>query len=138
KGPQPRDEEKLVRFDPQRLDLAWNERGYQLTARDVMLKDFGRRDVEAREVLRVVRDLGLNQRGTVGAPTPVLEYWLRDGKAPQGAPPGMSLVAFDPASLRVEQNQGMWVLRDAGRVLFTFGSVREDAENALMVVRRYG
>jgi hypothetical protein len=138
KGAKPREEEKLVRFDPQRLDLAWTERGFQLTAGDVLLKDFGRRDVEAREVLRIVRDLGLNERGTIGSPSPVLEYWLRDGKAPQGVPAGMSMVAFDPGTLRVEQNGGMWVLRDAGRVLFTFGSVREDAENALALVRRYG
>ena len=49
----------------------------------------GRHETEAREALRLLRELRLNQRGTVGSPRPVMEYWLTDGRAPQGFTQGL-------------------------------------------------
>jgi hypothetical protein len=129
--------EHLVAFDGLTTDLKWTGRAWQLTSGDVVLKDFGRREVEARQALRLVRELGLNQYGTVGGPNPVLEYWLTDGKAPAGLVTGLHTLPLDPAALKVEQTQGQWCLRDARRVLFNFGDKESDARQALALVAKY-
>src|SRR5438093_883132 len=82
----------------------------------------GNRQTEGRESLRILRELAVNQHGTIGSPKPVLEYWLANGKAPQAFGTGMRLLPIDRSSLRVEEIQGQWCLRDAQRLFFTFGT----------------
>ena len=131
-------QEALQSFDPGRAELQWTDRRWQLVAGDVVLKDFGPHQEEARAALRLVRQLGLTQRGTVGTPRPVMEYWLAGGRAPQGLVAGLHPVALDAASLRVDQVQGQWCVRDNSRVLFTFGAHGDEARQALAVIRRHG
>src|SRR5260370_1417810 len=77
--------EQLVTFDPRQAELRWEDHNWRIMAGDVFLKDFGFQQEEAREALRVIRDLGLTQQGTVGYPRPVMEYWLAGGHAPQAS-----------------------------------------------------
>jgi hypothetical protein len=130
--------EKLFTFDPQRAEVVWYQNHWQLVADAHVLKDFGRREVEARLALRLVRELHLNQHGVVGVPEPVMEYWLSNGHAPHGVTTGLHLMPIDPAALRVEQTQGQWCVRDSGRVLFNFRTNEADAHEALAVLRKYG
>jgi hypothetical protein len=130
--------ESVRPFNTSAVRLEWNNRRWQLVADGVMLKDFGVREQEARQALRLVQDLHLNQYGTVGSPSPVMEYWLSDGRAPQGLAGGLRALPLDPTGLRVEQIQGQWCLRDSQRVLFNFGQRADDARQALAVVRKYG
>ncbi len=130
--------ENLVSFDNLRVDLSWANNHWQLKSGDVVLKDFGRRELEAHQALRLIRELHLTQRGTIGSPNPVMEYWLCGGRAPQGLTPGLRTVALDPSSLRVEQDQGQWVLRDPRRVLFNFGRSEAEARQAQALIQKYG
>ena len=122
--------EDLTTFDPRQVDLQWKDNRWQLLAGGVLIKDFGRRQADGRETLRLIRELNLTQRGTVGTPTPVMEYWLAGGKAPRGQAKGLRLSDLDLANLRVEQLQEQWCLRDGARVLFNFGAHQEEAEQA--------
>jgi hypothetical protein len=124
-------------FDPQRTDLVNDLNHWQLVVDGTVLNDFGSHEHEARVALRLVRDLGLNQHATVGTPTPVMEYWLHDGKAPYGGTDGLRLYPLEHRSLRVEKHEGDWCLRDAQRVLFNFGASADDANQALGVLRKY-
>jgi hypothetical protein len=130
--------ENLVPFDHRRAEVRWADGRWQLLAGGVLLKDFGKREPEARQALRIIRDLRLTQHGTVGTPTPVMEYWLCDGRAPQGWVAGLQAQPIDVNTLRVDQLQGQWCVRDARQVLFTFGPHEQDARHALAVIRRYG
>jgi hypothetical protein len=130
--------ERVVAFDAERAALDWAGGDWHLVADGATLKDFGRRESEGRQALRLIRELRLNQRGTIGGPTPSLEYWLSDGQAPARPPSGMRVLPIDAASLRVEQSQDQWVLRDDQRALFGFGRAESDAQQALAVIRRYG
>jgi hypothetical protein len=130
--------ENLISFDPDAAEVSWIDRRWQLVSGGVWLKDCGRREADARETLRVIRALHLNQHGTVGSPQPVMEYWLSDGRAPQGFGTGPRLLPLDQGSLRIEQVQGQWCLRDNRRLFFIFGGHRQDAEQALEVIRRHG
>jgi hypothetical protein len=128
---------KLLSFDPEQTEVQWQNDRWELVAGGTLLKDFGRREADAREALRVVRALHLNQTGQVGSPRPILEYWLSDGRAPQGSVAGLHTINLDPANLTAEQIRGQWCVRDNARILFTFGTHEGEARQALALLRRY-
>ncbi len=130
--------EKLQHFDPHAVRLRWENRHWQLMHQGTVLKDFGLREHDARQALRLIHDLKLTEHGTVGSPRPVMEYWLSDGHAPQAlALGGLRMLPLNPARLRVEQVNGQWCLGEGGRVLYTFGSSAADARQALAVMQKY-
>ncbi len=130
--------ETIRSFDADHAFADWSFQGWKVSADGATIKDFGRSESDARQALRLIRDLRLNQRGVIGGPTPSVEYWLSDGKPPQGSSSGLRVLPIDGASLRVEQAEGQWVLRDDRRVLFGFGSKEADARQSLAVVKKYG
>jgi hypothetical protein len=67
-----------------------------------------------------------------------MEYWLSDGQAPQGLTAGLRVLPIDLGSLRVDQIQSQWCLRDSQRILFNFGLHATDARQALGVLKKYG
>jgi len=128
----------LLRFDSRVADVQSIDGRWFLVAGGARLKDLGSSEADAREALRLIRDLGLNEYGTVGRPQPILEYWLCNGRAPQGSLAGHRLIAFDAAKLRAEVSAGRWCLRDDRQLLFSFGFSGDDARQALAIVQRYG
>jgi hypothetical protein len=131
--------ENLVSFDNRLAEVAWSDNNWRITAGGVTLKEFGRRETEAREALRLIRDLHLNAYASIGSPNPVMEYWLSNGQAPHPPLiPGLRVYPFNAANLRVEEAQGQWCLYDGQRVLFNFGTRADDARQALAVIRKYG
>jgi hypothetical protein len=131
-------QEKVTDFDTESAQVRWQDNRWQILTGGVCLKDFGRREAEAREVLRLIRALSLNQRGTVGTPQPVMEYWLSSGQAPQAFMAGLRVQPVELASVRAEAMEKQWCVRDAQRVLFLFGTHREEAQTAAEIIRRHG
>jgi hypothetical protein len=85
-----------------------------------------------------VRDLRLNQIGSIGSPRPILEYWLCDGNPPRGTVLGIRTTPIDLATLRAEHLQGQWCVRDAYRTLCNFGPRQDEAQQAVAVLKRFG
>src|SRR5690348_12066124 len=127
--------EQLVTFDSLRADLKDVNGRWQLWADGVLLKDFGNHEVEGRQALRLIRELRLTHRGTLGKPRPVVEYWFADRGASQGLASDLRVYPIDPQALRVERLQNQWCLCDSHRALLTFGSDAGAAHQALDVVR---
>lgn len=134
--PAPAASPPLISFSPDSAEVAWLNQHWQLQVAGRLLKDFGRHQDDARKAQRLIRDLRLNQYGTIGSP-PLLEYWLVDGKAPHGALSGMRVFSFDPANLKIENSGGDWCLAEGARTLFKFGRSRDDATLALDVIKKY-
>jgi hypothetical protein len=129
--------ENLVTFDPGAAQVLWRDHHWLVVIGEKVLKDFGRHEAEARQALRLIQELHLSQRGTVGSPSPVMEYWLAEGQGPVGLVTGARLVPVDPDALRVERIQTTWCLRDDQRVLFHFGLRQDEAQTALAIIRKY-
>jgi hypothetical protein len=133
--------ENLRTFDPATAQLLWHHRNWQIVANGEVLKDFGTREVEARQALRLIQSLGLNQYATIGSSGPVLEYWLVNGQAPTASSTVWGhhsrTVHLQPESLHVENVQGQWCVRNARQVLFNFGPSADDARQALSVLHKY-
>lgn len=134
----PSREERLTQFDPSRAGVRWSNNRWQLEAGNIVLKDFGRHEADAREAARLVRALALNQHGQIGTPRPVMEYWLSSGRAPSGPVPGFRPLPFNPTALKVEQVEGQWCVRDGSSVLFNFGGQEGEARHAQAVIQRHG
>jgi hypothetical protein len=130
--------ENLTSFDSFQTNVLWQDGRWQVVAGTTVVKDFGNREREARQALRLIREMHLSEHGTIGSPQPVMEYWLRAGQAPEGLGTDLRLVPIDQTSLRVEQEQGQWCLRDNFRVLFNFALRQDEAQQALGVLRKYG
>jgi hypothetical protein len=130
--------EDLTSFDGSHASLLWQDRTWKVIANGVPIKDFGRRESDARQAQRIMQDLHLTQHGTIGSPAPIMEYWLSDGHAPIGLASAMRPVAIDTASLKVEQDHADWVVRDRHRVWFNFGPRGDQAGQALAVLQKYG
>jgi hypothetical protein len=130
--------EDLVTFDGHAAAVVWKDHHWQLMAGEQVLKDFGRREAEARLALRLIQELGLTQRGTVGSPDVAMEYWLADGQAPSGLGIGLHLLSVDPDRLRVERVGTQWCVRDDERVLFHFGLREDEARRGLAILQKYG
>ncbi len=131
--------EKLRKFDPERLQVQHQKDRWVLTAGNVVVKDFGRSEQDAQEAARLIHSLNLDQLGSVGYPTPVMEYWLSNGEAPHLPLGSQHVVPLDPANLRVEANPsiGRWMLRNNARVIFSSFGSEEDARQALDVIQRH-
>jgi hypothetical protein len=129
--------EDLLTFDPRLVELVWRDHRWQVLCAGQVLKDFGRRESEARQALLLMQQLGLSQRGSVGNPRTVMEYWLVDGRGPSGLTPGLRRLPLDTTSLRIEQRQSQWCVRDEQRVLFSFGPHEDEARRALSIVHKY-
>lgn len=129
--------ENLTNFQPRLVRLQWRERRWILEGGG-LYKEFDSREAEARQAFQAIRALQLDQHGVIGKPKPVLEYWLSRGRAPQGLSSGMRTIDFDRQSIKAQEIEGEWFVRDARRVLFRFGASKEDAEQAVAVIKKYG
>ncbi len=130
--------ELLTAFDNTLARVDWSSEGWSLVVGGATLKEFGRRESDARLALRLIRELRLNQHGIIGSPTPSLEYWLSNGLPPRGPVAGLHLLPIDSPSLHVEQTASQWVLRDKQRILFNFGGDEGAAHQTLAVIHKYG
>ena len=130
--------ENISHFDPIHVQVTWKDESWQLVADGTTIKDFGRDAADARKALELIQALRLNQHGTIGDHSTVMEYWLTDGHAPIGLTAGQRRLAIDTGTLKAEQNQGQWVLRDRQRVWFNFGPRGDEAQQALTVMKKYG
>jgi hypothetical protein len=130
--------ENLTTFDGANAVVVWQDQSWKLVADGVVIKDFGRRESDGRQAQRLIHDLHLTQHGTVGEPTPLMEYWLSEGHTPVGFATGMRTLAIDTAGLKAEQTRGQWVVRDRQRIWLNFGQRGDEARQALLVMQKYG
>lgn len=129
--------DSLLSFDPQLAELVSNGKAWQLRCGNVPLKEFTFEN-DGREAVQLLRDLHLNQHGTIGKPRPVVEYWLSDGQAPRGPVGQRRLLTFDPHHLRAEEVQGQWCVRDPRQILFSFGAHADEARKAIDLLQAHG
>jgi hypothetical protein len=131
------DESALTSFDPDKVELQWSDNHWKLFADGSVLKDFGRRESDGRQAIRLIRELKLNQYRTLGSPQPIIEYWLSDGRAPIGPCLGLKTTAIDLEHVRLEEVQKQWCVRDAYRILFNFGSQESEAKKTVTMIKTY-
>ena len=127
--------EQSVRVEGSALFARRQNDNWQVWAGSVLVREFGKHQAEAEEMIRVMRELRPTEWVSIGQG---VEYGLTKGEAfiPTFEPKHST--AFDLKSVRAENIRGAWVLRDDSTLLLNFGINRADAEQAAAVVQRYG
>ena len=147
------------------LNLKRISSGWQLWHGARLLRDFGASEANARDALRVYRDLRPTEWAIIGTGKPIVEYGLLNGRTPLAAPVqspeearngvpvvptgdnnrpivtgagARMILPIDFHTVRVEAVRGVWCLRDDYNILINFGADKGNAEQALGVVRKYG
>ncbi len=136
--PMPAASEDCISFDPDRVLVSQAQGRWKIVDGQHWMFDFGSNRDQARAAFRVIRHYRLNQSCFVGRPNPSLRYLLSNGKAPVGALRGEDCIGFDPQRIAVSQVGGHWKIVDGSHWMFDFGSKRQEAEQALTLIRRYG
>lgn len=127
-----------IAFNPLHAELEYGAEGWRLVSHGRLIKEFGTDESLAQQCSDIIRDFKLTQRGVIGTPRPVIEYWLSRDRAPRGEISGLRSHLFERKDLRIEQIRGQWCLHDSLNLLFNFGSSSEEAQQALAVINRYG
>lgn len=130
--------EDLRTFDPSAAVAEQAGGRWQVRAGTEVLKDFGPDRDAALETARVVRELRVNQHGTVPGSRPPFDYWLADGKAPRAANGKVVVIPVSNRSVRAEQVGGTWVVTDGLKGLYDFGTNADAAKRAATVFAKYG
>jgi hypothetical protein len=112
-------------------------RHWQLWSGQTKLRDFGENRNAAYDARKLIAELRLTERGAIGTPEPVMEYWLSGGQPPPLPASSRNVVPFEPKRVRVMDDNGVFYVGDDHRRLFNFGPYQEDAQQALQVIRKF-
>lgn len=130
--------EQIVRIEGSSLIARRQNENWQIWSGPTLLREFGKHQSEAEEMVRQMRELRPTEWVGIGSGRPVIEYGLTKGEAfvPTYEPKHSQQV--DLKTVRAESLRGAWVLRDDDSILLNFGVNRADAEQAAAVAQRYG
>jgi hypothetical protein len=126
-----------VPIDAHEVRLRQDHQQWKLCQGDYCLANFGMRENDAREALRVVQHYHFTEKCWVGEPTPASTYYLVGGQPPRGVLLGLRSAAFRPEELSLKQVSGIWYIYFAGRPLLRFGGRVEEARQMLQVIQHY-
>jgi len=129
--------EVIGRIDPNSMSVRRVNDRWAVVNGLTTVREFGANRDAAEEFVKVLRELRPTDWGTVGTARVVVEYGLTSGVASVPAFSPKTCVTIDPVSLRTELVRGVNVVRDDQNILLNFGQAREDAEQAIAVIRKY-
>jgi hypothetical protein len=126
-----------IHFASDSLAVKQNGPRWQIWSGNTLVKDFGENRENAYEARRLIAEMKLTERATIGTPETVMEYWLANGEAPHPPMSTRHIVPFDSGSLKIDKMNENYVVRDARRILYNFGTNAGDANQALAVLQKY-
>jgi len=110
---------------------------WKIVVGNMWLKDFGKKESEARQALKIIKHYKMNSQCFVGRPGPSLEYYLVAGKAPVGSMPGEDAIPFDPNNAQVTKIGGRWKIVDGTHWILDFAEKKVEADTALKIIKQY-
>jgi hypothetical protein len=128
----------VTKFDPHAIEVRHVGQHWQLWSGKTMVKDFGQYRERAYDARRYIAELNLTERGAIGTPEPVMEYWLSNGEAPPLPSFSRNVIPFEPAALSVRAENGSYYVGNPKKLLFNFGPYAQDARQALAIIQKYG
>lgn len=137
-SPPPTVQEDCVSFSPGNARVARLKGRWKIVDGSHWLFDFGEKQSEARQALRIIKHYGMNQSCFVGRPDPSFPYMLISGNAPSGSLSGEDCVRFNPNTIEVRRVDGRWKIVDGSHWVFDFGNKRSEARQAFAIIKQYG
>ncbi len=133
-----RPDEDCIACNPNNLQVVNVGGSWKIVEGSRWLMDFGAKEGDARESLKVIKHYGMNSHCFVGRPNAPFEYWLVGGSAPAGGYAGEDCISFNPNTIEVRNVGGRWKIVDGSHWLFDFGGSETEARLAYDIIKYYG
>jgi hypothetical protein len=134
----PRNRHDCIPFDPNQAHVVRARRRWKIAVGRMWLLDFGSSKREANRALNIIKHYGMNSQCFVGRPHPSMEFYLVNGRAPEGPFAGEDAIPFNPPGLEVQRVRGRWKVVEGNHWLMDFDQHEGEARQALSYILRYG
>jgi hypothetical protein len=131
-------QEDCIGFNPNSTEVRRVNGRWKIVDGSHWMFDFGNKEGEARQALRVIKHYRMNQSCFVGRPDASFEYLLVSGNAPSGSLSGEDCVRFNPNNIEVKRIEGRWKIVDGDHWMFDFGNKQAEARHAFAIIKKYG
>jgi V8-like Glu-specific endopeptidase len=128
----------FIPFDPARARVVNVNGRWKISVDNMWLLDFGASSTEARKALRIIKFYKMNSQCFVGRPQPSMEFYLVNGRAPEGAMAGEDAIPFDPQNIEVQKVRGRWKVVEGAHWIMDFDQAEDEARQAWSYILRYG
>ena len=130
--------EDCIGFNPGNTQVKRIDGRWKIVDGSHWMFDFGNKQSEARQALRVIKHYGMDQSCFVGRPDPSFQYMLVSGDAPSGSLSGEDCIRFNPNTIEVKRINGRWKIVDGSHWVFDFGNKEGEARQAFAIIKKYG
>lgn len=134
----PRNVRDCIAFDPDQARVVRARRRWKIAVDGMWLLDFGSSKREANRALKIIKHYGMNSQCFVGRPHPSMEFYLVNGRAPEGRMSGEDAIPFNLSNLEVQRVRDRWKIVEGNHWLMDFDQHEDEARQALSYILRYG
>jgi hypothetical protein len=130
--------EDCISFNPDTTTMEQTSLGWRVMDGNQIIFGFDFDKTEAMVALATIKHYKITQSCFVGRPRPSFHYLLVGGSSPVGSFRPTDCSPFNPATTNVEQINGSWKVADGSNWLFDFGEKKDEADQTLAIIRKYG
>jgi hypothetical protein len=130
--------EDCISFNPDTTTMEQISSGWRIMDGSQIIFGFDFDKTEAMIALATIKHYKMTQSCFVGRPRPSFHYMLAGGSSPVGSFRPTDCSPFNPATTNVKQINGSWKIADGGNELFNFGEKKEEADQTLGIIKKYG
>jgi hypothetical protein len=130
--------EDCISFNPDTTTMEQASFGWRVMDGSQTIFGFDFDKAEASIALATIKHYKMTQSCFVGRPKPSFHYMLAGGSAPVGPFRPKDCSPFNPATTNIEEIKGSWRIADGGKRLFDFGEKKDEADQALAIIKKYG
>jgi hypothetical protein len=130
--------EDCISFNPDTATMEQTSFGWRVVDGNQTIFGFDFDKTEAIIALATIKHYKMTQSCFVGRPRPSFHYMLTEGSSPVGPFRPADCSPFDPITTNVEQINGNWRVADGVKKLFDFGEKKDEANQTLSIIKKYG
>jgi hypothetical protein len=130
--------EDCISFNPDTTTIEQISFGWRVMDGSQVIFGFDFDKTEAMIALATIKHYKITQSCFVGRPKPSFHYMLVGGSSPVGSFRPTDCSPFNPATTNVKQMNGGWKVADGSKELFNFGEKKDEADQTMAIIKKYG
>jgi len=130
--------EDCISFNPDTTTIEQISFGWRVVDGNQVIFGFDFDKTEAMIALATIKHYKMTQSCFVGRPRPSFHYMLAGGSAPVGSFRPTDCSPFNLATTNVRQINGSWKVADGSKELFDFGEKKDEADQTMAIIKKYG
>lgn len=129
--------EDCIPFNPDTVQAQLVSGAWKVVSGSMWMLHYGSDQTSAVKARDVIRHYRMNKQCFIKRPSAKMMYFLVNNASPVGSLAGEDCVGFNPATVAAQLVSGNWKVVDGSHWMLDFGTKRDQAVNAVSVIRRY-